>query len=415
MHIFLSGERLPKVSPTNWLRAACLLSAAVMLHAVRPAPQTVQAGEPVPRIVAIGDIHGDFDSFTALLKKLSLVDEHHRWIGGSTILVQTGDFLDRGPGERPTMDFLRDLPKQAEKAGGQVIVLLGNHEVMNLIGDFRYVSSEGFASFADADSAKKRDRAFQQFLRHRNRQARRLSDAEVESNESLKRTWLQERPEGFIERMEAFRSGEYGKWLRQLPTVVRVGDTLFLHGGVHPDLASFSPEEINRRIAEELRLFDRYRRYLERQQVVLPFFTLSEMELAVQRELELERSRPAPALSGLTPEESAGDQHIQILEAFLSSANWWIRHPDGPLWFRGYATWPEGDEEGTRIGRLLDAFSVRRLVVGHTPMLDQDIQQRFGGKVFLIDTGMLSSYYPGGRPSALVIETGSVRTVALDP
>ncbi|HUG44053.1 MAG TPA: metallophosphoesterase [Acidobacteriota bacterium] len=400
----------------NWLHAVCLILAAASLLTSRPVALLVQAGEPPPRVVAIGDIHGAFDSFTGLLKRLELIDERQRWIGGNSILVQTGDFLDRGPGERPLMDLLRDLPKQAEKAGGRVIVLLGNHEVMNLIGDFRYVPAEGFESFSNSGSARKRERALQQYLRHLNRQASSRNDPILDSQDGVRQAWLEEHPEGFIERMEAFSSGEYGKWLRRLPAVARVEDSLFLHGGVHPDLSSYSPEEINRRIAQELRLFDRYRRYLERHQVVLPFFTLSEMELAVHRELELARSRSQQALSGLMPENSDENQHIQILEAFLSSVNWWIRHPDGPLWFRGYATWPEeGEEVDSRIDRLLDAFSVRRLVVGHTPMLEDGVQGRFGGRIFLTDTGMLSSYYPGGRASALVIEKGSVQTVSLDP
>ena len=76
--------------------------------------------------------------------------------------------------------------------------------------------------------------------------------------------------------------------------------------------------------------------------------------------------------------------------------------PDGPLWFRGYDQWT--DEEGAaQIGKILEAYDAAHIAVGHTVQKGGRIRPRFGDKVFLIDTGMLSSYYPGGRASALEI------------
>ena len=76
--------------------------------------------------------------------------------------------------------------------------------------------------------------------------------------------------------------------------------------------------------------------------------------------------------------------------------------PDGPLWFRGYDQWT--DEEGAaQLGKILDAYDAAHVAVGHTVQRSGRIRPRFGDKVFLIDTGMLSSYYPGGRASALEI------------
>ena len=76
--------------------------------------------------------------------------------------------------------------------------------------------------------------------------------------------------------------------------------------------------------------------------------------------------------------------------------------PDGPLWFRGYDKW--SDEEGmAQIGKVLEAYKAAHIVVGHTVQKGGRIRPRFDNKVFLIDTGMLSSYYPGGRASALEI------------
>src|SRR5262245_36336043 len=101
-----------------------LLSLVMGVALLAPPPST--AG-----MVAIGDIHGDLEAFTRSLRAAGLTDASGRWVAGSTVLVQTGDFLDRGPDVRAVMDRLMSLEAGAAAAGGRVIVLLGNHEVMN--------------------------------------------------------------------------------------------------------------------------------------------------------------------------------------------------------------------------------------------------------------------------------------------
>ena len=76
------------------------------------------------RVVAIGDIHGDFDAFVGILGQARLIDPAQRWSGGNATLVQTGDFLDRGPKARAVMDLLMALQKDAPKQGGKIIVLM---------------------------------------------------------------------------------------------------------------------------------------------------------------------------------------------------------------------------------------------------------------------------------------------------
>ena len=93
-------------------------------------------------MVAVGDIHGAFDNFVAILRAAQVIDNRNRWIGGRTVLVQTGDILDRGPDSRKAIDLLRRLERDAQRAGGRVVSLLGNHELMRLISDWRYVSAE---------------------------------------------------------------------------------------------------------------------------------------------------------------------------------------------------------------------------------------------------------------------------------
>ena len=75
----------------------------------------------------------------------------------------------------------------------------------------------------------------------------------------------------------------------------------------------------------------------------------------------------------------------------------------GPLWFRGYDEW--SDEEGSQqIAKILAAYNAKHIVVAHTVQKALHIRSRFGGAVFLIDTGMLSAYWQGGRASALEIQ-----------
>jgi hypothetical protein len=93
------------------------------------------------------------------------------------------------------------------------------------------------------------------------------------------------------------------------------------------------------------------------------------------------------------------------LEGLLNAPNWLTLHSEGPLWFRGYNSWSEAEGE-PRLQQLLQTFGVKRIVVAHTPQANGQIRQRFGGKVFLIDTGMIA-----GRPAALEISGGIIRAL----
>ncbi len=118
-------------------------------------------------VIAIGDVHGDFDDFVAILQHNGLIDKEHRWAGSKTTLVQVGDLLDRGPKPRDVMDLLMALEKEAPKDGGRVESLLGNHEMMNIMGDLRYVTPENYASFTDVSSEERRKSAFKEYINWR--------------------------------------------------------------------------------------------------------------------------------------------------------------------------------------------------------------------------------------------------------
>jgi len=350
------------------------------------------AAQPQEAVVAIGDVHGDFDDFLSILQKVGVIDAQHHWTANKSTFVQVGDTLDRGPKPREVMDLLMSLEKEAPKAGGRVMSLLGNHEVMNLMGDLRYVTAENYASFASSNSEERRKSAYQEYAKWRSSHAQLLAEL-PQPMELTEAEWMARHPAGFIEQREAFSpNGAYGKWLREHSAVAKIGGVIFLHGGIHPDLANLKLDAINARIRDEVKAFDDAKQYLQDEKLILPFFNLQEITAVVQAELMAERKSRV----------RSNEQRQARLMQFLGYRDWLSVRADGPLWFRGYDQW--GEEEGAvQVGKLLVAYNAKHIAVGHTVQKGGRIRPRFGGKVFLIDTGMLSSYYPGGRPSALEI------------
>lgn len=103
------------------------------------------------RIIVIGDLHADYIKTKNLFLKLKLIDVEERWIANppETTVVQLGDQVDGGGrglgesfGELELINFMEDLHLKAQKHGGGVYSLIGNHEIMNMIGDFKYASNK---------------------------------------------------------------------------------------------------------------------------------------------------------------------------------------------------------------------------------------------------------------------------------
>jgi Calcineurin-like phosphoesterase len=375
------------------IRIAAFLAALIVVVCAPPYVTAESTGD----VVAIGDVHGDFDDFAALLRRIGLIDAQHHWTGGKTTLVQVGDLLDRGPKPRDVMDIVMSLQKEAPAAGGQVLNVLGNHEVMNIMGDLRYVTAENYASFADAHSEERRKSALQEYMKWRSTHAALLAELPQPVFELTESEWMTRHPAGFVEQREAFGpNGTYGKWLRTRPAVIEIGGTMFLHGGLPPNVAPRTIDGINNAIRDELKAFDEAKAYLVQQKLILPFFNLPEISAVVQAEFIAERkSRVAP-----------NEQFQLRLEKFLHLGDWLSMRADGPLWFRGYDQWSE--EQGIpQVDKVLHDYGVAHIVVGHTVQKGGQVRNRFAGKVFLIDTGMLSSYYPGGKASALDIRDKS--------
>lgn len=202
----------------------------------------------VARVIAIGDVHGDYESFAAVLRSAGLIDKDGNWNGGKTQLVQTGDIVDRGPDSRAVMDLLIRLQRQAAAAGGAVHCLLGNHEAMNVYGDLRYVSASEFLAFAPQNSQADRTAAYPD-------QTAVTAAAAPETDPSQ---WQRKRPAGWDERRAAFNEeGEYGKWLRGENAIIKIDRTLFVHAGLGQKYADWSIERINDEVRRELGDFTR--------------------------------------------------------------------------------------------------------------------------------------------------------------
>jgi hypothetical protein len=255
-----------------------------------------------PRLIAIGDIHGAYEEFVTILKRAGLINDALAWSGGRATLVQTGDYTDRGAGVRKVLDLLMRLEREAKSSGGQIVTLLGNHEVMNLIGDWRDVTPEICATFATSESASKREAAYRQYTR--------LSPSGTPAPETYALTrdqWMAAHPPGCLEYREAMSpSGRYGRWLRDKPVAAEVRATLFMHAGINPSRPTpKSIDEVVDRARAEIRRLDSYRQRLASRRLALPSFTLQQVLDVSVAELQhatmllaaaKAEGQPAPAL-----------------------------------------------------------------------------------------------------------------------
>jgi Calcineurin-like phosphoesterase len=371
-----------------------------------------------PRVVTVGDVHGDLAAFKAILGQAGVLGPADAWTGGDAVLVQLGDLIDRGPSMRGTLDFVMTLEQAAAKGGGRVVALLGNHEVMNMTGDWRYVVPANYAEFADAGSEKRRDEAWTQVRSLRKRRAERLGQPEPASDAQAREAWLQAHPPGYIEHAEAFGSGgAYGRWLRSRPALFAAQASAFLHGGLAPAYAGTPLEEIDRRVHDDLAAYDADRQRFVAEGLILPFFDLAETMAALREELQAlaaaDGAARAAAEQARRPYETpaADAERRKTYQRFLDWSAWTINSADGPLWFRGYSEWTDA-QGSAEMPRLLAPLRLERIVVGHTPQPGARIHARFGGAVFLIDTGMNAAYVPNGRGSALEIQDGTVSAIS---
>ena len=335
----------------------------------------------VSRVVAVGDVHGNHDKLVGLLGTAELIDDELRWVGGEQHLVVAGDFLDRGLDDRPLMDLLRRLERESIAAGGRVHVLLGNHEVMNLLRDLRYVSPASYSHFAPEERKADRKAAARQFTE-------RLG---LEWNAYTYRRFEERFPKGYFARLRALDAdGEYGGWLMRLPTIVKINGVAYVHGGLNEEFAPLGVEGINRRVTDLLAQALKARAALERENMVSP--EMSTLEV-------LEAARTA-AEKGRTARTA---RRREKAEAYVEAATDPILRIEGPLWYRGNALRDERLERDI-VDRVLEALDAEALVVSHSPTSMNRITSRFHGRLFRIDHGIDGS----DAALALVAELGEI-------
>ena len=359
---------------------------AIALFAATLAPLTVPAEDwrftGVDRVVAVSDVHGAYASMVRTLQKAGVLDGEEAWDGGATHLVVTGDILDRGPDSRKVMDLLMRLEDEAVAAGGRVHLLLGNHEVMNLTGDLRYVAAAEYEAFAGEESAGERERAFEVF------RAARAAEPDVEK---LRREFEQRTPPGYFAHRKAFASdGHYGRWLLGKPLIVVIDDTAFVHGGLSPLVAELGLDGVNRQLKSEV------------SQYMAGFEALAAAGLVDVTENFHVRGRLLESLPGDPARPAELEQAISDV---VRLGNAPVHDSASPIWYRGNVGCSPLIE-ADKLEAALAALGAERVVIGHTPTLSRQVLERLDGRVVEIDTGMLTAAY-GGSGHALVIESNA--------
>jgi len=338
-------------SPLERLIRIALLALAALLF-ITPAA----AAQP-NRIVAVGDLHGDFQAWQTIARAAGLIDSAGHWAGGKATLVQLGDITDRQPDSLLIVRSLQQLQAEAPRAGGRVVVVLGNHEAMNLLGDFRYTTAGEFAAFADDRSLARREQYYLRISKQLLAEAKAANPSAQPSQ--VREAWIAQHPLGWVEHKAAWGpSGELGRWARSNPAIVKIGDTLFMHGGLAAEYSKLSMDEINRRVAAAM---------------------------------------------------AAGDTGQPTI----------LDDPLGPLWYRGLIQ-RDPDAEAVRaklepgaarltaeqeLMAVLAAYGAQRLVVGHTPDL-KGIEFLYGNRLARADTGISRAY--GGPLTWLEIIGGTM-------
>lgn len=277
------------------------------LTTAKPSPVTTPTLSPAlaraapDRVVAIGDLHGDLDHTRRALRLAGAIDAHDRWAGGALVVVQTGDEIDRGDDDRAILDLVESLKSQAAAAGGQFVALLGNHEIMNAALDFRYVTAGGFAAFSPLAAGNDRGLGGDVSPSARGRAA-------------------------------AFTpGGSYAAMLARRPFMQKVGDTLFVHGGILPKHIVYGLDRMN----------DEIDRWLVGERTEPPSMVVAE---------------------------------------------------DGPVWTRAYSS-DDRDPDCADLAIVLSRLDARRMVVGHT-VQHRGVNSACDGTVWRVDVGM-SHYFGG--------------------
>ncbi|MEI7483972.1 MAG: metallophosphoesterase [Ignavibacteriota bacterium] len=231
------------------------------------------------KMIIVSDIEGNFKGFQSILKGAGVIDTGFNWTFGNGHLVFVGDIFDRSPNVTECLWLLYKLETESVQKGGKVHFVLGNHEVMNLKKDYRYVRQK---YFVNADSLK-------------------LDYSK----------WYD-------------RNTELGRWIRSKNCIVRIGDMIFVHGGISKDFP-----------------------YTE--------YSLDGINSCFRDRIDAE----------LTKDGIRNDVFIGR---------------NSPIWYRGIADGKMGQND---LDKVLSTFGANKMVIGHT--IFDEIKYLYGRKVIAID------------------------------
>jgi Calcineurin-like phosphoesterase len=265
------------------------------------------------KLIAISDIEGNFDGFVSFLMANKVIDSTYNWIFDKGHLVLNGDLVDRGSNVTQVLWLVYKLEDQAKTKGGKVHYILGNHEVMNMEGNASYNKSK-YKKVAQLIS-KEED----------------ISDAV---------------------RFMYSQNSELGKWLQHKNVIEKIGNYVFVHGGLSPKILDYdiSISEIN----------DLARKYW------LKNFTKDTMN--------------------------------QNVEEFIVGK-------EGVYWFRGLAIETENYSKviSTELDKILEQYNATKIIFGHTIM--EEITKDYQGKTINIDVKHGQKKY-SGMTKGILIQNG---------
>lgn len=300
------------------------------------------------RVVVIGDLNGHLSVLRRALEGLRLTSPEGRWTGGRAVLVQLGDVPNRGPEPRAAMSLLLDLQAEARAAGGDVVWLLGNHEVLSALRHEAYVSVEEYLEHASPSELELFH--LERFRVQFDLLTPRPGEDVVRPVAGRLRVWEEEHAPGKAAyRREMGPTGRLGAAIRDLPVAVRFGPFVFVHGG-------------------------------------------------------LSRAWASAGLSGLEVErEAAWAEAPRFYEDLPVESI--FRDPAGPLWHRGYCLSPPTPELRRELEDALAAVEARHMVVGHTRAdaaqggLPGRPAVKHGRRLVMADVGLGDP----GEPGAVVV------------
>ncbi|HEX9706850.1 MAG TPA: metallophosphoesterase, partial [Steroidobacteraceae bacterium] len=309
------------------MRRILIAAALFLLSAAAAGSDSEYRFEGVGRVVVFADVHGAFPQLVSALREAKVIDDSLRWSGRDTHLVGLGDLLDRGPESRKAMDLLMRLEKEAQQAGGAVHVLLGNHEVMNIVGDLRYVTAAEYSAFAGPEDAALREQVWQRVL--------------LQDPAALRADFDSAFPSGYFAHRQAFSpAGQYGRWLSSKPFLITINGTAFVHAGLPEMVTRLGLEETNRNLHAQL---DDY----------LRVWQLIETELNLVRPIGFQERAEAVGAAGAL-EHSKTLTELRDKELFS---------PTGPTWYRGQALC-YAFAEAANLEAALAKLDVKRVVEG---------------------------------------------------